>query len=272
MRKRNSILLILLGTLLAVILLFPIYLMILSSFKPIDQVFDLRILPDFSSLTLKNYQEVLQTDTFGLFMWNSLVSSVAVTLAALLFHSMAGYTLARLEFPGKKLVFGWMMSTLMVPFAVIMIPLFFIAKGLGITNSLWGIIFPMIPNAYGIFLFRQFYLGIPRSLEESAHIDGASYFGSYWRVVMPLSAPIAITLALTFFVTNWNRYLWPLIVNQKRAFWVIQVGIATFKDDKEMLWNLILAASCLAALPTLLTFSFFQRYIVEGIKMTGLKG
>jgi multiple sugar transport system permease protein len=148
----------------------------------------------------------------------------------------------------------------MVPFAVIMIPLFIIVRTLGLTNSLWGIILPAIPHAYGIFLFRQFYLGIPRELEESAMMDGLSHYGTFFRIVAPLSTAVAVTLAVAFFVANWNSYLW-----------VIQIAIANFRGERTVAWNLVLAASCITIVPTIAIFLVFQRYLVEGIKMSGIK-
>ena len=197
--------------------------------------------------------------------------AVTVTLVALFFHSTAGYALARLRFPGRQVFFVWILSTLMVPFAVIMIPLFIIVRSLGLTNSLWGIILPAIPHAYGIFLFRQFYLGIPRELEESAMMDGLSHYGIFFRIIAPLSTAIAVTLAVAFFVANWNSYLWPLIVTQKRELWVIQIAIANFRGERTVAWNLVLAASCITIIPTVVIFLVFQRYLVEGIKMSGIK-
>jgi len=260
-----------LATVLAGFVLFPVYVLGVSSLKPLAQVFDLRLFPPLGDLTLQNYVEVLRTQSFGRYILNSAIVSSVVTLAALWFHSMAGYAFARLRFRGRTAIFIWMLCTMMIPFAVIMIPLFIIVRSLGMANSLWGIIVPMIPNAYGVFFFRQFYLGLPRELEESAKIDGASNWLIYRAIIVPLSTTIALTLATTFFLTNWNRYLWPLIVNQKKQFWVVQVAIATFRDDKEVAWNLILAASCITALPTILLFAIFQRYLVEGIKMSGVK-
>ncbi len=268
---RTQIIRIIVAVLLTALILLPIYIMILSSLKPLQDTFDLKLLPEFKALTLDNYRKVLVTQNFLHYIANTLFVATTVTVTALFFHAMAGYALARLRFAGKQVVFLWMLSTLMVPFAVIMIPLFIIVRQLGITNTLWGIIIPMIPNAYGIFLFRQFFLGIPRELEESAMIDGLSYFGIFFRIVAPLSRAISLTLAVAFFVANWNNYLWPLIVSQRRSIWMVQIAIANFRGEHTVDWNLILAASCIAVVPTVLLFFLFQRYLVEGIKMSGIK-
>jgi multiple sugar transport system permease protein len=257
--------------LVSLIILLPIYIMVLSSFKPLNRVFDLKLLPNPATLTIDNYLQVFVSENFLRYIGNSMFVAVTVTVVALFFHATAGYALARLRFPGRQVIFLWMLSTLMVPFAVIMIPLFIIVRTLGLTNSLWGIILPMIPHAYGIFLFRQFYLGLPRELEESAMMDGLSHYGIFFRIVAPLSTSIAVTLAVAFFVANWNNYLWPLIVTHKRSLWVIQIAIANFRGERSVAWNLVLAASCVTIVPTILIFFVFQRYLVEGIKMSGIK-
>lgn len=265
-------LLILLILLLACIIVFPVYLLIISSFKESQDVFNMDMLPALSSLTLENYKTVFTEENFGGYIFNSFFVATIVTVVALFFHAMSGYALARLNFKGRKVVFTWVISTLMIPFSVIMIPLFIIIKKMGLINNLWGIIIPMIPNAYGIFLFHQFFLGVPNELEESAKIDGASYFGVFWRIVLPLSKPIAITLAVAFFLANWNNYLWPLIVAQERKLWLVQIAIANFKSSQAVEWNLVLAASCVSALPIIILFFVFQKHITEGVKTAGIKG
>ncbi|HIR28136.1 MAG TPA: carbohydrate ABC transporter permease [Candidatus Choladousia intestinigallinarum] len=275
MKKKKKLqqgLLIALMIVIALIIVFPVYVMVISSFKQNEDIFSMELLPSLSSLTLNNYITVFTEENLGANIWNSFFVATIVTVVALIFHAMSGYALARLEFKGKKIIFTWIISTLMIPFSVIMIPLFIIVKQMGLINNLWGIIIPMIPNAYGIFLFRQFFLGIPRELEESAKIDGASYFGVFLKIVLPLAKPIAVTLAVSFFLANWNNYLWPLIVAQDRELWLVQIAIANFKSSQAVEWNLVLAASCVASLPIIILFFIFQRHITEGIKTSGIKG
>lgn len=256
----------------AILFLFPIYVMVLSSFKPTTEIFNMSLVPDFSALTLENFKEVMNNSSFFRSMLNSFIVATTITVAALYFHSMAGYALAKMKFPGKKLIFMWFMSTMMIPFAVIMIPLFSIVKAMGILNTLWAIILPLLPNAYGIFLYRQFYKSMPDSLMEAAKIDGLSDYKIYWKIYLPLSRPITVSLAISFFVTNWNTYLWPLIVAQSEELWTIQVAMSNFSGEHSTAWNLVLAASVLAALPTVILFFLFQKYIKEGISTTGSKG
>lgn len=219
-----------------------------------------------------NYNEVFKAVPFARYMANSLVVSTVVTVVSLLFHSMAAYSLARLRYPGRDAIFLGILSTLMVPFTVILIPLFIIVDWLGWVDTYQGLIIPMIPHAFGIFLLRQFYLSLPRELEEAAILDGASLVQVYWHIVLPLSRPVLAALAIFFFLANWNNFLWPLIVTQSQDLWVVQLGIQQFTGQRGTQYQLIMAASTLAALPTLILFFALQRRLVQGIKMTGLKG
>lgn len=218
-----------------------------------------------------NYVEVFTTRPFLRYMFNSFLVASVVTAAALLFHAMAAYALARLRFPGREPIFLALISTMMVPYAVILIPVFVLVKALGWLDSYAGLIVPSIFHAFGIFLLRQFYLGLPRELEEAALLDGDTPAGIFWHVALPLSRPILSTLAVFFWLTNWNNYLWPLVVTQSREMQVVQVAIASFSGEYSSSWNLILAASTVAAVPGLLLFLFFQRFLVEGIKLSGIK-
>jgi multiple sugar transport system permease protein len=219
-----------------------------------------------------NYSEVFSRVPFARYLANSLLVASVVTVVALLFHSMAAYSLARLRFPGREAIFMAILCTLMVPFTVIVIPLFIIVDWLGWVDTYQGLIVPMIPHAFGIFLLRQFYLGIPRELEEAAIIDGASLVRVYWHIILPLSRPVLAALGVFFFLANWNNFLWPLVVTQSENLRVVQLGIQQFTGEHSSQHNLIMAASTVAALPTLIMFFVFQRRLVEGIKMTGLKG
>ncbi len=251
-----------------VLLLLPIYMMFVSSLKPSADVYDLRLIP--KEISFDGYIFTLQEDFIRYFI-NSLFISSTVTIVALVFHAMAGYSLARLNFAGKKFVFLWIVSTLMVPFSVIMIPLFILVKQLGWLNTFQGVIIPAIPHAYGIFLFRQFFLTMPKDLEEAATIDGCSPFGIFARIFVPLSKSISITLAVAFFIANWNNYLWPLIVSQKQEMWVLQVAIANFVGRNGARWDAVMAAGVITVVPTIIMFFVLQKYLVEGIKMSGIK-
>ena len=220
----------------------------------------------------QNYVDVFHQVPFARYMLNSLIVASVVTVVALLFHSMAAYSLARLRFPGRDKIFLAILMTLMVPFTVIAVPLFIIVDWLGWVDSYQGLIVPMIPHAFGIFLLRQFYLSVPRELEEAAIIDGANLVQVYWKIILPLSRPVLAALSVFFFLFNWNNFLWPLIVTQNQKLWVVQLGIQQFRGEHAVDYNLIMAASTCAALPTLILFFVLQKRFVEGIKLTGLKG
>lgn len=259
-----------LATLLGLVMIFPIYLLIISSMRSEAHVLDVTWLPVEFAWT--NFKEAIQKTLLLRSIGNSLIVSVTVTVVAMLFHAMSGYALARLQFPGRKYIFAWMLSTLMVPFAVITIPLYLITKNFGMLDSYSGLIVPSIFNAYGIFLFRQFYRDFPKELEEAAYIEGLSVAGTFFRIALPLSRSIIIPLMIGFFVANWNAYLWPLIITQSEKLWVVQQQLANLVGGGYYTpWNVVLAAAVIAALPTLLLFFIAQRYLVEGIKMTGIK-
>ncbi|MDE3097776.1 MAG: carbohydrate ABC transporter permease [Chloroflexota bacterium] len=246
--------------------------MISGSFKTEGQA--LAVPPEWipSPFRWQNYLDVFRTAPFGHYMLNSVFVAGVVTLAALLLHSMAGYSLARLSYPGRNVIFIGILTTLMVPFTAMLIPLFILVSNFGWVDSYKALIIPAIPHAFGIFLLRQFYLSFPRELEEAAMVDGASLLRIYWSVVLPLSRPILAALAIFFFLANWNNFLWPLVVTQSESKWVIQLGIQHFTGEHGSAYNLIMAASTVAAMPTLALFFVLQRRLIEGIKLTGLKG
>src|SRR6266545_3007002 len=224
------------GYLLAAITLFPVLWMLLASLKPPDQIFG-TLFP--TRLTLDNFVYVLTQVPFARYLMNSAIVATAVTVIALWLHSMAAYALARLRFPGRGIVFGMIVGTLLVSLPV--------------------------------FLLRQFYLSIPRELEEAAVVDGCGYWRIYWNVILPLSRPVLASLAVLFFLANWNAFLWPLTIIQNPDLRVVQVGIASFKGQYGTAWHYIMAASLLAALPTIAAFLIGQRRLIDAIKTSGLK-
>ena len=250
----------------------PVLWMLSTSLKTSGEALQIppRLIP--SHLRWANFVDVFEQVSFGRFLLNSFFVSSVVTVVALLFHSMAGYSLARLRYPGRDLIFVAILATLMVPFTVILIPLFIVVDTFGWVDSYKGLIVPMIPHAFGIFLLRQFYLSIPRGLEEAAMVDGASLLRVYWTIVLPLSRPVLAALGIFFFLANWNNFLWPLVVTQSEHRWVIQLGIQHFTGEHATDYSHVMAASTIAALPTLVLFFALQRRLIEGIKMTGLKG
>lgn len=254
---------------LALMTVFPLVWMLVVAFKPPAAVF----LPDLvpQRPTIGNFLYVLTEIPFLRYLLNSFLVSAIVTLVALFFHSMAGYALARLTFPGRDAIFLAMFSTFLVSLPVIIVPLFILVRAMGMLNSYAGLIVPSIFNAFGIFLLRQYYLSLPRELEEAALIDGAGRWRIYWSIVLPLSRPILAALAILFFLANWNAFLWPLTVASDSSLWVVQVAIANFRSQYAGAWNYVMAASTIVALPMLILFAVFQRQITESIKTSGLK-
>lgn len=255
---------------LGILMVFPLYTLVAGSLRSEVSVFDGSLVP--KEWMVDNYRIAIEKSGIIRSIGNSLFVSSTVTVVAMLFHSMAGYALARFRFPGQRFIFSWMLSTLMVPFAVIMLPLYLIVRELGMLNSYAGLIVPALFNAYGIFLFRQFYREFPKELEEASYMEGLSLARTYFRIALPLSGPIIIPLTIGFFIANWNSYIWPLIITQKEELWVIQVQLAYLVGGGYFTpWNIVLAAAVLAAIPTFVLFFLAQRHLVEGIKMSGIK-
>ena len=267
-RLRKSLLFVAIATL-AILTISPLVWMVSTSFKPGDEVFSPNIIP--AHPTLENFQHVFTALPFWRYMLNSFFVAGAITVIALWFHSMAGFALARLRFPGREVIFFAIFSTFLVSLPVIIVPLFILVRQMGMVNNYAGLIIPAIFNAFGIFLLRQFYIAIPNELQEAAVIDGASYFRIYWNIMLPLSRPILAALAVFFFLANWNAFIWPLTITNDQSLWVVQIAIASFRQQYSASWNYIMAGSTIVALPTLLLFFIFQRQLVESIKTSGLK-
>lgn len=258
-----------LAVLVSVATVFPLLWMVSSAFKTRATVNDGKLLPD--DLTFDNFVYVFTEVPFARYLWNSFFTASVITVVALLFHSMAAYALARLRFPGREAVFLTIFSTLLITAPVVLIPLFIVVRELRMLNSYAGLIVPAIFNAFGIFLLRQFYLGLPREVEEAAIVDGCGYWRVYWNVVLPMSRPILSALAVFFFLANWNSFAWPLVATNDQDLNVVQLGIASFQDQYGSQWNYLLAAATVAALPMLALFFTFQRQITESIKTSGMK-
>ena len=255
--------------LVSLVTVFPLVWMVSSAFKTGTEVYSLAVVPE--TPTLENFEYVFTQVPFARYMFNSFLVSATVTVVALLFHSMAAYALARLRFPGREFVFSLIFATLLVSLPVILVPLFVLVRAMGLLDSYAGLIVPAIFNAFGIFLLRQFYLGIPGELEEAAILDGAGYWRVYTNIILPLSRPILAALAVFFFLANWNSFLWPLTVTSNPDLRVVQTGIASFQQQYSSAQNYIMAASTVVAMPTMLLFFIFQRQLVESIKTSGFK-
>lgn len=271
-KRRGQILKYLVLILLGVLFVFPLYWMFVSALKSPSEIFSVPPTWWPADPQWHHFVEVFQQVPFARWMFNSGFVAITVTLVALLTHAMAAYSLARLQYPGRRFLFGLIIGTLMVPFWVIMIPLYIEVRAFGWLDSYWALIIPAIPNAFGIFLLHQFYLGIPRELEEAATIDGCSKAGVFFRIVLPLSKSIMAALAVFFFVANWNNFLWPLLVTSSSEMKTVQVGIAGFTGQYMNPWAYLMAANTIAVVPNLVVFVLLQRQLMESITMTGIKG
>jgi multiple sugar transport system permease protein len=247
----------------------PLIWMLSASVKEPGEIFNSSLIPQHP--TLDNYRYVFTQLPFLRYILNTFFVAGTITVVALLLHSMAGFAFARLRFPGREAIFLAIFSTFLVSLQVIIVPLFILVQKMGMVNTYAGLIIPVTFNAFGIFLLRQFYLGIPIDLHEAAILDGASYWGIYWNIMLPLSRPILSALAVFFFLVNWNSFLWPLTITNNQDLWVVQVAIASFQGQYSAAWNYIMAASVVVALPTLFLFFVFQRQLVESIKTSGIK-
>ncbi len=252
-----------------VVVVFPFAWMLATALKTPQQIFELKFWP--SAPTLDNIRQVLLATQFPRWFANSLGVAAATTASVAFFDSLVGYTLAKLRFPGRDVIFIVILSTLMIPTEMLVIPWYIMSARLGWIDTYWGILFPGIMSAFGVFLMRQFMAGVPDELLEAARIDGLSEFGLFARIALPLVRPALAALCIFTFLGNWNAFLWPLIVIQTPEMRTLPVGIALFSGEAGSSWHLIMAASTLAVLPVLAVFALLQRQIIEGVVLTGLR-
>ncbi|MEU2280740.1 carbohydrate ABC transporter permease [Streptomyces sp. NPDC013178] len=212
------------------------------------------------------------TVDFARSMWNSLVVAVLHTVGILLVCSLAGYGLARIPYKHANKVFYAVLATLMVPTAVTFVPSFVLVSSLGWVDTYRGLIIPGLFSGFTCFLFRQYFLGFPKELEEAARVDGLSYWGAYWRVVVPNSLNFFAAMATITFISGWNAFLWPLVIGQDPSAWTVQVALSTYATNQTVNYHLIFMATAISILPLLLVFLFLQRWLVQGIAQTGIKG
>ena len=222
--------------------------------------------------TLANYTELFERLSFPRFFFNSAVVAVAVTAGNVIFCSMLGYALAKLSFPGKRILFALVLGTLMVPAIVTFMPLFVLVANLGLVNTHAGLILPFLVGAFGVFLMRQFIGGIPDELLDAARVDGAGEHYIFWRIVMPLCGPAIATLTILTFLGSWNSFLWPLVVATSEQMYTLPVAIALFATgQQEVNIALLMAGSVVVIVPVLIVFILLQRFFTQGIAMTGIK-
>lgn len=230
--------------------------------------------PRFTPSVFKwsNFVEAMSLQPFGRFFLNTMVVAVMSVLGQLTFCSMAAYAFARLRFRWRDRIFALYLATMMIPAIVTIIPSFLIINTFGWMNTYWALFTPTLSSVWGIFLLRQFFLTIPRDLEDAARVDGATELAIFWKIILPLSKPALATLAIFAFMTSWKDFLWPLIVTNRVDMRTVEVGIANFSNLYTTDWPHQMAAAVVVMLPIVTVFLLAQKYFVKGITMTGLKG
>lgn len=260
-------------SLIALAMLLPLLWLVSTAFKsPGEDIFQFppRLFP--VQPTFANFVKVWQTNPFGRYLFNSsLVAGLTVGLN-LLFCSLAAYPLARLNFHGKNTIFTLIVATILIPFQIVMIPLYILTVQLGLRNSYLGLIFPAIASAFGIFLLRQAFQGVPKELEEAGRMDGCSELGIWWHVMLPSIRPALVTLAIFVFIGSWSDFLWPLIILDRPELYTLPLGVAKLAGAFSLDWRLIAAGSVISIAPILLFFTIMQRYIVPTEAGSGVKG
>ena len=255
-----------------IVVVAPFIWMILGSFKSQGEL--LQSPPTWwpQTASLDNYTQLFSRLNFKQYFYNSTVVAVAVTAGNLLFCSMLGYALALLDFKGKKALFGVVMATLMIPGVVTFVPLFVLVANIGLIDSLPGLILPFLVTPFGVFLMRQFFLGLPRDLLDAGRVDGAGELRIFARIFLPLAGPALATLGILTFLGSWNNFLWPLVVAQQEQNYTLPVALALYSTGQNSTqYGLLLAGATVVVMPVLLVFLVFQRRFIEGIATTGIK-
>lgn len=258
----------------AAIMLLPFVWMVLSSFMSSQEVISRPLTWFPSAIRYENYQDLSKAIPLGRMYLNSIVVTTLIAAGVLSTSALAGYGFAKFTFPGRDVLFVLVLATLMIPFFVVMIPIFYLISKFGWVNSYPGLIVPNIVTAFGIFLLRQYMLSLPDEVLDAARVDGASEWEIFWRIAVPLSTPAIGALGILTFVYQWNNFLWPLIVARSSEMWTVPVGLNSLRvyaSSAEVI-NLQMAGAALAIIPVMIVFLSLQRYFVQGIALTGLKG
>ncbi|WP_420793524.1 carbohydrate ABC transporter permease [Roseinatronobacter alkalisoli] len=253
-----------------VVMVTPLVLMFSTSLKSAGQIYDLRFIP--AEPTLNNYVRVLADGWFLRWFMNSMIVAVCVTVSNVFFDSLVGYTLAKFKFRGRYIIFIAILSTLMIPTEMLVIPWYLMSAQFGWLDTYWGIMFPGMMTAFGTFLMKQFFETVPDDFIEAARVDGMNEFMIWWKVAMPLVTPALSALAIFTFLGNWTAFFWPLIVTTSRDLYTLPVGLSSFAVEQSIQWEMIMTGAALATIPTLIVFLVLQRFIVRGVMLAGLKG
>lgn len=257
----------------ALVMLLPLLWLTSTAFKGSTEnlfQFPPQFLPQ--SPTLGNFIKVWQTNPFGRYFFNSSLIAIVTVILNLIFCSLAAYPLARLNFKGREVLFSLIVSTILIPFQIVMIPLYILTVQLGLTNSYIGAIFPSVASAFGIFLMRQAFQTVPKELEEAARMDGCTELGIWWHIMIPSVRPALVTLAIFVFIGSWSDFLWPLLILDRPEYYTLPLGVARLAGSFSLDWRLIAAGSVISIVPVILFFVAAQRYIVPSETSSGVKG
>ena len=253
-----------------VLMVVPFVYMLATSLKHNVEVYELSLLP--RAPTLDNYRRLLGASGFPRWFANSFAIATVTTASVLFFDSLVGYTLAKFRFRGRLPVFLAIVSTLMIPTEMLVLPWYMMSKSLGWLDTYWGIMFPGMMTGFGTFLMKQFFEGVPDELIEAGRVDGLGELRIWWQVALPLVAPALSALAIFTFLGNWTAFLWPLIAITDKGLYTLPVGLASFSSEFQTEWEMVMTGASVATLPTLLVFITLQRYIIRGVMLAGLKG
>jgi putative chitobiose transport system permease protein len=257
----------------ALITLFPLLWLLSTALKsPTENIFatPLQLLPN--QPTLNNFVSVWQSLPFGQYLFNSTLVAVLTVGLNVLFCAASAYPIARLSFPGRDWIFVAIVSTIMIPFQIVMIPLYILIVQMGLRNTYLGMIFPSLASAFGIFLLRQAFISVPKEMEEAGRMDGCSELGLWWHIMLPAIRPSLVTLAIFVFIGSWSDFIWPLIVIQDEQLYTLPLGVAKLAGTFSLDWRLVAAGSVISIAPVLILFLFLQRYIVPTETDAGVKG
>ncbi|MDJ1015929.1 MAG: carbohydrate ABC transporter permease [Paracoccaceae bacterium] len=253
-----------------IMMVMPIVYMLSTSLKWPHEIYDVSLIP--KEPHLENYTFVLEDGRFYGWFINSLIIATITTISNVLFDSLVGYTLCKFRFPGRYIIFIAILSTLMIPTEMLVIPWYLMSQSFGWLDTHWGIMFPGLMTAFGTFLMKQFFETVPDDFIEAARIDGLNELQIWWTVAMPLVRPALAALAIFVFLGNWTAFIWPLIVTNSWDMYTLPVGLSTFADEADVAWELVMTGAAISTIPTLVVFLIFQRFIIRGVVMAGLKG
>ncbi len=271
-KKTNNTLVYIILTGITVLMLTPFIWMVLSSFKTLDQIFSYPVTLFPETISLENFTTIFTKYKFANALWNSAFIAVTFTICSVFFCSLGGYAFAKYDFKGKKILFTILISSMMIPFEVTMVPMYALFNNFGWIDKHIGLIIPGLANAFGIFFMRQYMTGLSSEIIESGRIDGCGEFSIFMRLILPITRPAIASLAIMFFMNSWNSFLWPMIVLKSQDMLTVAVAIRAFNQGMRTPYHLIMAGSVVSIIPLLIIFLAFQKEFIAGITSGSVKG